>query len=128
MDQKYVKDDQGRVYQNCKFHEPRFRGSCVLVYKYNISLILFSLIPGIDQTKWVYNSADHSLGHTSCFNPDSNAWSILLKKFTLQNGAYPEFDKVHIKWLVNLVFPVISLRDTRCPLVHSLAERKKWDK
>ena len=27
-------DDQGRVYQNCKFHDPRGRGSCARAWTY----------------------------------------------------------------------------------------------
>ena len=61
MDKKnkiYSNDDQGRVFQNCKFHDPGGRGSCVRVWSYKSyskknALILLkssSLLPGIDQT------------------------------------------------------------------------------
>ena len=30
----YSIDDQGRVYQNCKFHDPRGRGSCARVWPF----------------------------------------------------------------------------------------------
>ena len=50
-------DDQGIVYQNCKFHDPWGRGSCARAwpYKSHSKNALFlqkslSLLPGIDQT------------------------------------------------------------------------------
>ena len=50
-------DDQGRVYQNCKFHDPRGRGSCARVWPYKLyseNALFFlkssSLLPGINQT------------------------------------------------------------------------------
>ena len=30
----YSNDNQGRVYQNCKFHDPRGRGSCARAWPY----------------------------------------------------------------------------------------------
>ena len=30
----YSYDDQGRVYQNCKFHDPRGRGYCARAWPY----------------------------------------------------------------------------------------------
>ena len=53
-------DDQGRVYQNCKFHDPRGRGSYARAWPYKSfsenALFLLkstSLFPGIDQTNQV---------------------------------------------------------------------------
>ena len=58
-------DDQGRVYQNCKFHDPRGRGSCARVWPYKSwsknALFLkksSSLLPGIDQTNQVGSNDD----------------------------------------------------------------------
>ena len=58
---------RGRVYQNCKFHDPRGRGSCSRVWQYTCksysenALFLLkssSLLPGIDQTNYVYSIDD----------------------------------------------------------------------
>ena len=53
----YSNDDQGRVYQNCTFHDPRGRGSCAGAWSYksynkNALFLLksFSLLKGIEQT------------------------------------------------------------------------------
>ena len=56
-----------------------------------------------------YSCADEliiscSLGHTSCLTPTQTPWSILFfLNFTLQNKAYPDFDKAR-DWLI-LFFP-----------------------
>ena len=38
-DKVYSNDDQGRVYQNCKFHDPRCRGSCAGAWPYSENII-----------------------------------------------------------------------------------------
>ena len=58
-------DDQGRVYQYCKLHDPRGRGSCARAWSYrtNSETALYlqtssSLLPGIDQTNQVCSNDD----------------------------------------------------------------------
>ena len=53
----YSNDSQGRVYQNCNFHDPRGRGFCarVWLYKSVVKMHYFfknlsPLLPGIEQT------------------------------------------------------------------------------
>ena len=66
-------DDQGRVYQNCKFHDPWGRGSCAsaLSYKSYSETALFllkssSLLPGIDQTNQVCSYDDQARVYQNC--------------------------------------------------------------
>ena len=42
---------------------------------------------------------DPTLGHVNRLTPSSNAWSVLFKKFILQNEAYPDFD-IGRDWLI----------------------------
>ena len=60
-------DDQGRVYQNRKFHAPLGKGSYARAcpYKLCIENTLFlkkssPLLPGIDQTNQVCSNDDHA--------------------------------------------------------------------
>ena len=66
-------DDQGRVYQNCKFHDPSGRGSCARVWPYKsyseTALFLLkssSLFSGIDQTNQVYSNDDQGRVYQNC--------------------------------------------------------------
>ena len=67
-------NDQGRVYQNCKFHYPRGRGSCARAWPYKsyseTALFLYqssSLLPGIDQTNFcVYSNDDQGRVYQNC--------------------------------------------------------------
>ena len=65
-------DVQGRVNQNCKFHDPQGRDSCVMAwpkksYSENaLFLLKFSLHSGIDQTNWEYRNDDQGRVYQNC--------------------------------------------------------------
>ena len=49
---------------------------------------------------WLYMCFLASVGHASLLTPAQTPWSILFSKFTLQNKAYPDFDKA-CDWLIS---------------------------
>ena len=79
----FSNDDQGRVFQNCKFHDPQGRGFCARVWPYKSysenALFLLkssSLLPGIDQTNYVYSIIeDQGRVYLNCKFHDPWGWS-----------------------------------------------------
>ena len=72
---KYSKDDQGRVYKNCKFNDPRGRGSCAGAFPYSANAIFLFLLStlghGLDQLgTYMY---DHGRVGQNCKSHDPGA-------------------------------------------------------
>ena len=86
----YSNDNEGRVYQNCKFHDPRGKDSCARAWPYKsysenafiiISLKILFSIPGSDMAnflninaRWGLHIFSSSFQHRSLCRVDLLAW------------------------------------------------------
>ena len=80
-----MSNDEGRVYQICKFHYPLGRGSCTMAWPYWSyweDTLFFSIwFLSIEETNWVYGNSEQESHHPNCeFNDPRGAWVLVIAR------------------------------------------------